>query len=332
MSSLTDIIYDGKVWNDFLSPSGVPFLSVPYNFALTLNVDWFQPFKHSNYSAAAMYVSAQNLPRRERYTNDNVFLLGVIPGPHEPKKNIDSYLRSFVNELWTGVAMKNTSGIQVLVRAALICNACDIPACRKVSGFVGHNAYRACSRCLKAFPTTLILVKRQITLVPTHREFAIKHKEATTQAQQKEIEREQGCRYSALIKLPYFDVIRFSVVDPMHNLLLGTAKHVLSVWTATGVLQKSHFESIQAKVDTFVTPTDIGRIPSKIASGFSSFTAKQWQNWTLIYSICSLKEIIPYKDYDCWLLFVKAVSLICPRHITFDALEKGDALGVLRVI
>ena len=31
--------------------------------------------------------------------------------------------------------------------------SCDIPASRKVSGFVGHDAYRACSRCLKAFPT-----------------------------------------------------------------------------------------------------------------------------------------------------------------------------------
>ena len=180
----------------------------------------------------------------------------------------------------------------------LICNARDIPACRKVSGFVGHNGYRACSRCLKAFPTTTFGGKADYTgtdrstwtcrSLPTHREFAIKHKKATTPKK-----REQGCRYSALIGLPYFDVIRFFVVDPMHNLLLGTAKHVLSVWTATGVLQKSHFESIQAKVDSFVTPTDIGRISSKIASGFSSFTAEQWRNWTLIYSLCSLKEIIP---------------------------------------
>ena len=78
LSTLRDI-YDRKVRNDFPSPSGVPFLSVPYNFALTLNVDWFQPSKRSNYAAGAMYVSVQNLPRRERYTNDNVFLLGVIP-------------------------------------------------------------------------------------------------------------------------------------------------------------------------------------------------------------------------------------------------------------
>ena len=142
-------------------------------------------------------------------------------------------------------------------------------------------------------------MERQITLVPIAAlGLAVLYRPIvnlplSTKKQQPPKKREQGCRYSALIGLPYFDVIRFFVVDPMHNLLLGTAKHVLSVWTATGVLQKSHFESIQAKVDSFVTPTDIGRISSKIASGFSSFTAEQWRNWTLIYSLCSLKEIIP---------------------------------------
>ncbi len=38
----------------------------------------------------------------------------------------------------------------MLVRAALICVACDIPAARKVCGFV---ALKACSKCLKSFST-----------------------------------------------------------------------------------------------------------------------------------------------------------------------------------
>ena len=47
---LTDI-YDGQVWKSFLNPDGVPFFSAPFNFGLSLNVDWFQPFKYSTYSA-----------------------------------------------------------------------------------------------------------------------------------------------------------------------------------------------------------------------------------------------------------------------------------------
>ena len=87
-------IYDGKVWEIFLAPNGVPFLSLPFNFAFSLNVDWFQPFKYSTYSAGAMYIAIQNLPREERYTPENVLLVGVIPGPHEPKKNHEQLFRS----------------------------------------------------------------------------------------------------------------------------------------------------------------------------------------------------------------------------------------------
>ena len=334
-------IYDGNVWKEFLNPGGIPFLSLPYNFALSINIDWFQPFKYSAYSAGAIYIAIQNLPRNIRYLTENVILVGVIPGPNEPKGDINSYLRPLVNELqelWAGVIMPTHTGVQVLVRAALLCVACDIPAARKVSGFVGHNAFHACSRCLKSFPTDSFGEKPDYTgsdrsnwptrTIDAHRLHASRHKEAKTSSQKKLIEREHGCKYSVLLELPYFDVIRFTVVDPMHNLLLGTAKHVMSVWTTLGILEKSQFIKIQEKVDQFVTPSEVGRIPSKIASGFSGFTAEQWRNWCVIYSLCSLKGLVPHRDYGCWLLFVKAVNLLCQRSITIADLEKGDSLLV----
>ena len=48
--------------------------------------------------------------------------------------------------------MNTTEGVRT-VRAALLCTACDIPAARKLCGFVGHGANKGCSRCLKSFPT-----------------------------------------------------------------------------------------------------------------------------------------------------------------------------------
>ena len=316
-----------------------PFLSAPYNFAFTLNIDWFQPFKHSTYSAGAMYIAIQNLPRNERYRSENIILVGIIPGPHEPKLTMNSYLSLLVEDLkklWNGVIMQSESGLQVMVRAALICTACDIPASRKVSGFVGHGAYRGCSRCLKPFPTAAFGEKPDYTGIArdswpprskeAHHEHAMKYKSENTREKQKSIEREHGCRYSVLIELPYYDVVRFCVIDPMHNLLLGTAKHMLNVWVSSGVITKSHFTSIQNMVDGFVTPPDLGRIPSKIYSGFSGFSADQWRNWILIYSLCSLKEHIPFRDYDCWLLFVKAVRIMCCRQITLQEIDRADTL------
>ena len=332
-------VYDGRVWKSFLNLDGMPFLAVPFNFALSLNVDWFQPFKYSTYSAGAMYIAIQNLPREERYTSDNILLIGVIPGPHEPKKTMNTYLNPLVKELkdlWKGIIMQSASGTPLLVRSALICTACDIPASRKVSGFVGHSAYRACSRCLKQFPTEVFGQKPDFTGtersswpprdIESHRQHSLEHKNCNTLTDQKKIERDYGCRYSVLLELPYYDIIKFCVIDPMHNLLLGTAKHILSVWLSIGVITKNDFLSIQEKVDAFITPSGIGRIPSKIASGFSSFTAEQWRNWTLIYSLYALKGILPHNHYDCWLMFVKATNILCQRQISLQELEEGDSL------
>ena len=62
-----------------------PYLVAPRNYAFMLNVDWFQPFKHLVYSVGVLYMVRMNLPRAERFKAENVFLVGVIPRPHEPK-------------------------------------------------------------------------------------------------------------------------------------------------------------------------------------------------------------------------------------------------------
>ena len=70
-------VYDGNVWADFLSKDGQP---APFNYALHLNIDWFQPFKHTQHSEGAIYLSVLNLPA---FLKENVFLVGIIPGLKE---------------------------------------------------------------------------------------------------------------------------------------------------------------------------------------------------------------------------------------------------------
>ena len=57
--------------------------------------------------------------------------------------------------------------------------------------------------------------------------------ECRTQGQQQDVEQEFGIRYSVLLELPYFDAPRMCIIDPMHNLLLGTAKHIIDTWKET---------------------------------------------------------------------------------------------------
>ena len=39
-----------------------------------------------------------------------------------------------------------------------------------------------------------------------------------------------GVRYSVLLNLPHFDIIRFHTIDPMHSIFLGIAKHTAKVY------------------------------------------------------------------------------------------------------
>ena len=119
-----------------------------------------QPFTHVKYSVGVVCLVILNLPREERYKLENIIVVGIIPGPKEPKKNINPFLVPLMEDLhkfWNGVSMKASTAGQissVVFRLAIICAACDIPALRKLSGFAGHSAAMGCSKCKYRFKSS----------------------------------------------------------------------------------------------------------------------------------------------------------------------------------
>ena len=329
---LADIM-DGRMWTE-LSSSLSPNVEPVNLLGLLINVDWFQPYKHVAYSVGVIYAVVINLPRCLRFKDENVVIIGVIPGPHEPKKHINSYIGPLVSELLQlqrGVWFPTPNGKQ-FIRCVVACLSSDIPATRKVAGFVGHNATKACSRCLKTFPRvndSLICSGFDRSSWPprdhsTHCRKARKGLNAKTKADKQRLEREYGARYSVLFELPYYDAIRFAVIDPMHNLFLGTAKHLMSIWKDQEMISKSQFQHIQKKVEMMNIPLDIGRIPYKIESGMASLTADQWKTWTCVYSMYALQGVLPKEHLECWWLFVQACILICQPVISPTVIDRID--------
>jgi len=133
-------IYEGRVWKTFVDFNNKPFFvktALEVHIGFALNLDWFNPCKHIQYSVGVIYLTMLNLPRHMRFREENTFVVGIIPGPHEPDVNeIHQYIEPLVNELlqlWGGQIIKSPNyPIGRIYRAALIMISCDTPAARKV--------------------------------------------------------------------------------------------------------------------------------------------------------------------------------------------------------
>ena len=98
--------------------------------AFMINFDFFPTFQ-------ALYrfdwLVIVNLLRKERYKRENVILAGLIPPLEKEPASLNTFLSPRITELqdlWKGVRMytSESPNFKVLIRGALICAACDIPA------------------------------------------------------------------------------------------------------------------------------------------------------------------------------------------------------------
>ena len=338
-NSLCDI-YDGRVWKKFVKYENASFLEEDHSYALMLNLDWFQPYQHLQYSVGAIYLSILNLPSTLRYKLHNICLIGIIPGPNEPEITVNSYIKPLVNDLlqfWNGVELivQSTTAAKKKVRCAIICCSCDLPAGRKLCGFLGHSAHLGCSKCKKEFVSGQHGLDysgfNRETWVPRtneeHRKDVEKLSKCKSKTELAKKESELGCRYSSLLDLPYFDPPTMLVIDPMHNLFLGLAKHFIKkVFLKNAILSENDLKVLQNRINKVMAPSDIGRIPYKIESSFKSFTADQYKNWVNHYSIMCLHGLLSTEHLECWRHLVLACRILCKFILTHNEIVIADAL------
>ena len=336
--SLHDI-YDGKVWKEFQSWNGSPLLSTDNCYGLMMNIDWFQPFGRVQYSMGAIYLSIMNLPRHLRFKQENILLVGLIPGPTEPKLSVNYFLKPLVDELLQfldGVPLiVGRQQSPLLTHCVLLCVACDLPAARKECGFLSYSATVGCSRCYKQFPGAV--GKKNYAgfdrttwkprSVSQHRKHVHQIETAKGSQQKNELITKHGCRYSELLRLPYFDPVRMTIIDPMHCLFLGISKYVLKrIWIEQALLNIHSFKHIETVMEELTFPLHLGRIPKNIFNCFGSFTADQMKNWTNMFSSFTLREVLLDEYWECWKHFVLASRIICQKNLSLTDVTLADAL------
>jgi len=240
-------IWDGYILRELKGPDGLPFFDKPEGegrLAFGLNMDGFNPRGNreagKQTTICGVYLVCLNLPPEIRYKTENVFLLGVVPGPTEPSTHqVNHILRPLVDDLlllWnSGIFLTRTPKCAhgYLVRAALIPIICDLPAARRVAGLGGHAAGYFCSECLQRLDeindlNTEDWVPRTYDV---HIEHANRWLHAGSDAERTKVFQEYGAKWSELLRLPYWDPTKFVVIDSMHGFYLRLfQRHIRDIW------------------------------------------------------------------------------------------------------
>lgn len=328
-------VFDGRVWNDYQTYGDKDFLKEDHCYAFMANLDWFQCYKRrSDVSIGVIYLTLLNLPRELRFKRENTIIVGVMPALGKEPKHVNHYLKPLVEDLKTlwnpGVPIRTHEHPDgITVRAALLAVSCDVPATRKMCGLPGHSAKLGCSKCMKKSEGKIWAGFDKNSWPPRSRSAHVraiqKLKKCSSQTSYQKMSMEIGYKDTVLLELPYFDTIRMHLIDPMHCLFLGVAKHVWKLWLNHGLLTNSKMKLIENKIKNIQISADSGRVPTKISSNWSKFTAYEWKVWTMVYSMYVLQDILPETDLKIWANFVCACHLICKPYIALTMAKAAEA-------
>lgn len=242
-SNITKDFLDSHIIRTLKGSDGMPFIREPsgtspdLRLVMSLGADGFHPFSNSRRSAhvscTAIYMVLLSLPEHLRYQQKYLYLVTVLSG--SVHSNINHSLAWLVDQLlpfWEeGVYYMRTAKYRLGRRSfvALIPVVCDTEAATEVSGFSSHTHHFFCRRCLLRLndidnlqPHTWPLRDSQ-----KHRDFALQWKTGSA-TERKELYDTHGLRWTDLLRLPYMDIILFTIFDILHFGDLGNFRtHIM---------------------------------------------------------------------------------------------------------
>lgn len=326
-------IWDGEVLRNFKGPDSKLFIqpgSRDGRYVFSLCMDGFNPFimkeAGKKVSIGSIYMVLLNLPVDIRYQVENMFLVGIIPGPAEPSlEQINHILEPLVNDLlqfWDlGVFIKQTAHYTAgrLCFSALIPVVCDLPAARQISGAASHAATHFCSFCKLPLHNidNLDVDSWPMRTSEEHIKSASAWKAAESFEDRLKLYRQNGIRWSELLRLPYWDPTTFVVLDCMHSLLLGNLKrHCREIWGMDSLLDDDIYHVIPDGKRFFVTEDDFQQGNRVLKHGSDKEVAKLSSN--VLRKLCRETKQIRYSRkrkeqlVEALLKYVSLTFASCP--------------------
>ncbi|OAD74559.1 hypothetical protein PHYBLDRAFT_167965 [Phycomyces blakesleeanus NRRL 1555(-)] len=72
--------------------------------------------------------------------------------------------------------------------------------------------------------------------------------------------------------------LRGTIIDPMHNLFLGTPKRMMDRWVNKKMIGAKEFAAMEKIAETMVLPRDYTKLTSKLGKGFPYMKADDWKS------------------------------------------------------
>ncbi|KAH9911732.1 uncharacterized protein BXZ73DRAFT_15955, partial [Epithele typhae] len=183
-----------------------------------------------------------------------------------------------------------------LARCALVPVVCDLLAARQVSGFGSHNAKYFCSVCKLLHVDRNNIDFRNWTMrsLIEHRNDAQAWRDKTSNHQRQKAFKENSVRWSVLLELPYWDPIRYTVIDSMHNHYLGLLQsHVRDLWG-----MNAEADDVQGE-ETPLEPDEIRNAEAQLAQGSKTALGKALASWITLLG--QLHEAMPKTLLPSWM-------------------------------
>jgi hypothetical protein len=241
--------------------------------------------------------------------DDSVFVIGVYRGKGKPQ-NFALFLRRFVDD------MKNLlnngyeyKGEHISVISGLY--PMDSPAACGVTQF---NGYYSCPKCLVPGRWK----GRKVTF------FGFHYESRTDKSFRERADPNFHILDSPLEEL-FIDMVDDILLDPLHVVYLDVAKRYLKI----GFQEGRHFFLLDSRSQVTkkmlhlekYRPPEIQREIRDIES-FGHYKGTELRNFVLKYGVFVLKDSIPDKEYQNFLLLHVGISILCNFGVTGSVLKR----------